>query len=152
MTTVILVSLLAPIAAGALLLVARRLLPKLVADARGIALQTVIVIVVMLAIAGAVAGVLLSTGGEVTSELESAQLSGARITNEAQCISHRMGGEVGEFSSGSGTCTWQHDDVSPILCSQVRGQAVGAFTATTNAGDNRNGNADNSDDQCVVTV
>ena len=40
------------------------------ADTRGIALQTVIVIVVLLAIAGAVAGVLLSRGTEATNQLE----------------------------------------------------------------------------------
>jgi hypothetical protein len=40
------------------------------ADTRGIALQTVIIIVVLLAIAGAVAGVLLSRGTEATSQLE----------------------------------------------------------------------------------
>ena len=40
------------------------------ADARGIALQTVIIIVVLLAIAGAVAGVLLQRGGEATNQLE----------------------------------------------------------------------------------
>ena len=40
----------------------------------GIALQTVIVIVVMLAIAGGVAGVLLSRGNEVTEDLEKASV------------------------------------------------------------------------------
>ena len=39
-------------------------------DTRGIALQTVIIIVVLLAIAGAVAGVLLTRGTEATSQLE----------------------------------------------------------------------------------
>lgn len=40
------------------------------ADTRGIALQTVIIIVVLLAIAGAVAGVLLTRGTEATNQLE----------------------------------------------------------------------------------
>lgn len=40
------------------------------ADTRGIALQTVIIIVVLLAIAGAVAGVLLTRGTEATEQLE----------------------------------------------------------------------------------
>ncbi len=39
-------------------------------DVRGIALQTVIIIVVLLAIAGAVAGVLLTRGTEATNQLE----------------------------------------------------------------------------------
>jgi hypothetical protein len=39
-------------------------------DTRGIALQTVIIIVVLLAIAGAVAGVLITRGTEATNQLE----------------------------------------------------------------------------------
>jgi len=108
MTTVILVSLLAPIAAGALLLAARRRLPKLVADARGIALQTVIVIVVMLGIAGAVAAVLLSTGGEVVTELENQDLS-TQIATEAECQASRMRASDGMDKPGAkdGTkCKW----------------------------------------------
>ena len=44
-------------------------------DTRGIALQTVIIMVVMLAIAGAVAAVLLSRGSETTGQLESQAIS-----------------------------------------------------------------------------
>ena len=51
-------------------LAARRGLPKLVVDERGIALQTIIIIVVLLAIAGAVATVLLTRAGEETDRLE----------------------------------------------------------------------------------
>ena len=40
------------------------------ADRRGIALQTVIIMVVLLVIAGAVAGVLLTRGQEAVSDLE----------------------------------------------------------------------------------
>ena len=62
-----------PIAAAALLTARRCLrLPAMSED--GIALQTVIVIVVMLAIAGGVAGVLLSRGNEVTADLEAASV------------------------------------------------------------------------------
>lgn len=43
---------------------------RVVADVRGIALQTVIIIVVLLAIAGTVAGVLLSQSSEVTGRLQ----------------------------------------------------------------------------------
>ena len=74
MTIAIVVSILVPIAAAVALFVARNRLPGLAADMCGIALQTVIVIVVLLAIAGAVAGVLLSRGGEVVSDLESANV------------------------------------------------------------------------------
>lgn len=57
------------------------------ADARGIALQTVIIIVVLLAIAGAVAGVLLTRGGEATSQLERTDVvqSSYRYNNETLC-------------------------------------------------------------------
>ena len=45
------------------------------ADARGIALQTVIIMVVLLAIAGGVAAVLLSRGGEAVTDIERQQIS-----------------------------------------------------------------------------
>jgi hypothetical protein len=52
---------------------------------RGIALQTVIVIVVMLVIAGGVAGVLLSRGGEVISDLEGQDVSSSEISDAVEC-------------------------------------------------------------------
>ena len=70
MTTVILISVFAPIAVGALFVAARHRLPKPAGDARGIALQTIIVMVVLLAIAGAVAAVLLNRAGSETDRLE----------------------------------------------------------------------------------
>ena len=66
MTTAIAISIVVPIA----FLSVRGRLPKLAADVRGIALQTVIVMVVLLAIAGAVAAVLLTAGGEAAEDLE----------------------------------------------------------------------------------
>lgn len=48
---------------------------RLVADVRGIALQTVIVMVVLLMIAGAVAGVLLSRGESAISDLEDQEIA-----------------------------------------------------------------------------
>jgi len=51
-------------------LAVRSRLPKLAADIRGIALQTVIIMVVLLAIAGAVATVLLTRGGEAVEDIE----------------------------------------------------------------------------------
>jgi len=109
MATVILVSLMTPIVVGVLLLAARRGLPQLAADVRGIALQTVIVIVVMLAIAGAVAGVLLSTGAEVTSNLEESDLATGLVQSEAECNGYEMpiidgGSDFGEESSDK--CRW----------------------------------------------
>ena len=84
MLTAIIVSLLAPVA-GFLLL--RRLSPRVVADLRGIALQTVIIMVVLLAVAGAVAGVLLARGGDAVSDIEDAQVTrqASDYTVEALC-------------------------------------------------------------------
>ena len=49
--------------------------PDRVADVRGIALQTVIIIVVLLAIAGAVAGVLISQGDEAAEQIRDQDMS-----------------------------------------------------------------------------
>ena len=49
--------------------------PELGADVRGIALQTVIIMVVLLAIAGGVAAVLLSRGGEAVTDIERQDIS-----------------------------------------------------------------------------
>lgn len=147
MTTVILASISAPIVAGILILAARRGLPRPAADARGIALQSVIVIVVMLAIAAAVAGVLFSTSSEVTGELESQDL-GTSIDTAAECTAHRMGAEPGTANTPFTTCTWQHDDVNIGSCRLVGG----VFTPTTATAANRDGDVDATDDQCVLTV
>ena len=50
--------------------VARRRLVALGTDMRGIALQTVIIMVVLLAIAGAIAAVLITRGNEAVTEVE----------------------------------------------------------------------------------
>ena len=61
---------------GAAVYLARRQRPQLqLSDIRGVALQTVIVIVVLLAIAGAVAGVLLTRGGEAVEEAENQEIT-----------------------------------------------------------------------------
>ena len=67
MLTVVVLSIVVPslVAAAGVALTGK--LPNLVADARGIALQTVIIMVVLLAIAGGVAAVLLSRGGEAVT-------------------------------------------------------------------------------------
>ena len=49
-------------------------LSGLVSDTRGIALQTVVIIVVLLAIAGGVGAVLVTQGGEAVDDLESADI------------------------------------------------------------------------------
>ena len=54
-------------------------------DQRGIALQTIIILVVLLAIAGAVAAVLLTRAGEETDRLEDETDRWSDITNETGC-------------------------------------------------------------------
>ena len=82
MLTVILFSIGAPILAGIGYLIMRDGRPQWSADMRGIALQTVIVIVVLLAIAGAVAGVLITRG-----EAEVASLQDTTATDPSAYIS-----------------------------------------------------------------
>ena len=55
------------------------------ADMRGIALQTIIIMVVLLAIAGSVAAVILSRAGEETANLEQTESAAYGITNETGC-------------------------------------------------------------------
>ena len=77
-------------------------------DMRGIALQTVIILVVLLAIAGTVAAVLLSRASDVTGELEAQDVTATRIDSEVECERHRMGGAPGVWtpSATGGTCLW----------------------------------------------
>ena len=75
MLEVALLSLVVPCTAGAVCLAFRPRLPNLAADVRGIALQTVIIMVVLLAIAGGVAAVLLNRGGEAITDIERQQIS-----------------------------------------------------------------------------
>ncbi|MCY3616537.1 MAG: hypothetical protein OXG66_02585 [Acidimicrobiaceae bacterium] len=75
MNTVFVISLVVPFAVAAALLAARNRLPKLAADTRGIALQTVIIMVVLLAIAGGVSAVLIASGGDAVDDLENQQVT-----------------------------------------------------------------------------
>ena len=109
-------------------------------DARGIALQTVIIIVVLLAIAGAVAGVLLSRAGDVTEELTTADVTATTIDTQAECVAHDMGGVVGVWTVGTTTCTWTAavagvapTDVTSGRCALLRGATYTAGTATAAA-------------------
>ena len=89
-------------ALAAVAYLARRRRPALtVSDVRGIALQTVIVIVVLLAIAGAVAGVLLTRGGEAIAEAERQDITRApsEFSNKRLCEAY------GYSWSASTSCT-----------------------------------------------
>ncbi len=88
MLTVGILSLTIPVVAGAVYLLAQRdKLPKRVADARGIALQTVIIMVVLLAIAGGVSAVLLTRGGEAVDNIERTDITrdAGDYSNETLC-------------------------------------------------------------------
>ena len=100
MLTVIVLSIVVPSVAGAACLALRGRLPNLVADVRGIALQTVIIMVVLLAIAGGVAAVLLSRGGDAVSDIERQQItrSASDFKGSALCVA------AGHKWNASGTC------------------------------------------------
>ena len=129
MTTVILVSVLTPIATGALFLAARHRLPKPAADARGIALQTIIIIVVMLAIAGAVTGVLLTTAGRSTQEAESADVT-TTVDNQRECeTTSLVDSAAGVWTAATAVCTFtaSADGVDEMSFSECRMRG-GTFT------------------------
>ena len=63
----------------------RRRIPALVADVRGLALQTVIIMVVLIAIAGAIAAVLVTRGGEAVDEIDDAELQ-INLNTEELCV------------------------------------------------------------------
>ena len=89
MLTIITIAIVVPIVSTASVLAARRGLPRLVADGRGIALQTVIVMVVLLAIAGAVAAVLFARANTAIEDLEDTDtdIDLTTITTQALCES-----------------------------------------------------------------
>ena len=102
MLVVIALSLALPVAAGTAFLALRGRASSLIADARGIALQTVIIMVVLLAIAGGVAAVLLSRGGEAITDIERQQISrsAADFSGSALCAAAGF-----TWVSASATCT-----------------------------------------------
>lgn len=96
-------------------------------DERGVALQTVIIIVVMLAIAGTVAGVLLSRADDVTNQLEAQEVITGLVTNQTTCRAHQMGTVAGTVNTSK--CTWTEGsntaappNVTQSRCLLVRGK------------------------------
>ena len=85
MLTVTVLSIVVPSVAAAAFMALRRRLPIPVADRRGIALQTIIIMVVLLAIAGAVAAVLITRAGTETDRLDADTDRGAGILNSTGC-------------------------------------------------------------------
>ncbi len=103
MTEALVLALGVPTAFVAAWLLWRRSWSQAFADIRGIALQTVIVIVVMLVIAGGVAGVLLSRGTEVIGDLEASDV-GAACTETS--IRDSAGVELTGVMATATTCTF----------------------------------------------
>jgi hypothetical protein len=99
MLTAMILSIVVPGVVGVGYLALRNRLPKLAADVRGIALQTVIIMVVLLAIAGAIAGVLLTRGGEAVSDIERQQISRAASDYNSEALCKAAG-----YSWNAGTC------------------------------------------------
>ena len=102
MLTVIVFSIAIPSVIGATFLALHSRMPDLAADLRGIALQTVIIMVVLLAIAGAIAGVLLARGGEAVSDVGRQQISrsAADYSSEALCKAAGF-----TWATGTKTCS-----------------------------------------------
>ena len=102
MLTVGILSVTIPVVAGLVYLLAQRgKLSKLAADARGIALQTVIIMVVLLAIAGGVAAVLIASGNEAVTDLENQD-----ITRGAGDYSNQTLCEAANFTWTTATSTF----------------------------------------------
>ncbi|MCY3642187.1 MAG: hypothetical protein OXG41_01290 [Acidimicrobiaceae bacterium] len=98
-------------------------------DMRGIALQTIIIMVVLLAIAGSVAAVLLTRAGEETENLEGGVSSTAYgITNEAGC-------GIGGFDWEDTHAAFTGSAVTGITADDAAGLvAAGRGTLGVNAG------------------
>ena len=118
-----------------------RNLTRFSADTRGIALQTVIVIVVMLVIAGGVSGVLLSRGAEVTADLAEQEIG---AINEQWCVNAGLNGlgVTGVWTLGT-TCTLNSGVFSQLDCSLLGNQRqVAVYSPLSGA----------TPQSCVITV
>ena len=95
MLTTIALALVLPMMSGLAYLALRGRLPRLAADTRGIALQTVVVIVVLLAIAGGVALALQQRGSDAIADLETID-----VDQDMSAVCDSMGGS---YTASSGT-------------------------------------------------
>lgn len=125
MLTIILISICVPVLAGAAHLALRERRPQLQADARGIALQTVIVIVVLLAIAGAVAGVLITRGEAEVARFQDQSTTGpARYNAEQTC---KNGGYGWDASHSAGQKCFQ-TVTNKAACDALGGTLISGTT------------------------
>ena len=107
MFTLIMLAICVPLVAVVALAVVGDKRPDYRADVRGIALQTVIIIVVLMAIAGAIAAVLVTRGQEATETLAAQSIS-ADVEAQAGLYSTQSACENADFkwdSTGTGSCT-----------------------------------------------
>ena len=105
-------------------------------DMRGIALQTIIIIVVLLAIAGSVAAVLLNRAGEVTGELEAQDVTLTTVDTATECAGRTINTHGGIWTAATNTCVWTGNASNPISatqCGLVRGP-TGPGTRTAGTG------------------
>lgn len=87
-------------------------------DERGIALQTIIIVVVLLAIAGAVSAVLLTRAGTETDRLEGETDRWSGITSETGCeIADGVWNDVANSCNAPGTAI--HNLGTPIHTTQA---------------------------------
>ncbi|MYI08964.1 MAG: hypothetical protein F4111_05965 [Acidimicrobiales bacterium] len=114
-------------------------------DVQGIALQTVVIMVVLLVIAGSVAAVLVSRGAEVTGQLEE---TGIGAISETTCPITKVGAANGQASTGNleitGTtptltaggntpmCVWVAEGITPAQCFAAAGGTLFEAVATAN--------------------
>lgn len=110
------ISLVVPMVAAVALFAFRRARPRIAADSRGIALQTIIIIVVLLGIAGAVAGVLLSRSTDEIGRLD----SGGEF--RSHCAS--AGGTPVPATGTATSCTIPNTS-SNVTCQQYTAQVPG---------------------------
>ena len=127
----------------------RGVLARLREDERGIALQTIIILVVLLAIAGAVAAVLLTRAGTETDRLEGETDRWSGITNETGC---EIAGGAWNNPGGPGSCgqpgTVIHNastvHATQAVCHTASGGSPG-HTHTFTAGVDANNDGDFTD-------
>jgi hypothetical protein len=126
MTETLALAIAVPAALGAAWLASRRSWSPAAADNRGIALQTVIVIVVMLVIAGGVAGVLLTRGNEVIGDLQAQDIASQEVASEEECKSaaQRLTRDEDRGAWASSTCTITSnaaaEDFTDVICESFR--------------------------------
>ena len=115
-------------------------------DERGLALQTIIITVVLLAIAGAVAAVLLQRAGTETDRLEGETDRWTAITNETGCD---MAGGVWNSVSGNcgapGTVVHNANTVHALQDCHTNGRGNPDHTHTAPGGVDSDGDGDFDD-------